>query len=208
GVVENAKIVQKGILEDEALVWVEPDRTGPSERHHVRVELNGGIVHPSFCQFGISKEFYDTMPVGIRVPVTFLPDEPEKCKLTASISGTQNILFIGMSLSAFMLLIAFGAFYYVNRSYKRPGPENPNVLTTEMELKDPMQCPQCREKMIEGYMPMGFGIHWRKIDHPVGIPNIFSVLPGTIFWFKRPKLHAYHCETCKIVTFQYGNGKK
>lgn len=199
-----ARIVQKGIFVNERLKWVDPYLTEPSDDHHVRVELNGGNADPSYCQFGVSKSFYDNKPAGEKVPVTFLPDQPEKCKLTSGISGTQNILFVGMSLSSFMLLIALGAFYYIHRSYKEPSPESPNILTTEMEFDEPMDCPQCREEMIEGYMPMGFGMHWRKIDHPVGIPNIFSVLPGTIFWFKRPKLHAYHCAKCRIVTFKYG----
>jgi hypothetical protein len=202
-VLEYAKIIQKGVLVNEALVWVDPYKTEPSDNHHVRVELNDGKIDPSFCQFGVSKTFYDNNPAGGRIPVTFLPDEPEKCKLLSSISGTQNILLAGLSVSSLMFLIVFGALYYINRSYKKPGLENPNILTTEIEVETPMHCPQCNEKMIEGYMPMGFGIHWRKIDHPVGIPTIFSVLPGTIFWFKRPKLHAYHCEKCKIVTFQY-----
>jgi hypothetical protein len=204
GVIENARIVQKGIVVNETLKWVEPYLTEPSDDHHVQVELNGGYVDQSFCQFGVSKTFYDSRPVGMRVPITFLADEPEKCKLASGISGTQNILIVGMSVSTFMLLIALGALFYISRSYKKPDPGNPNRLTTEMEFENPLNCPQCNENMIEGYMPMGFGIHWRRIDHPVGIPNIFSVLPGTIFWFKRPKLHAYHCERCKIVTFQYG----
>jgi hypothetical protein len=103
-----------------------------------------------------------------------------------------------------LLLVCILAFF-IYRSYKKPVPEKPIKLTTKIALKEnEIQCPNCLLKMKEGYIPTVGAIPWRNMDQPVGMPTIFSGLPGTIFWLKRPKLHAYHCKNCRIVTFKYG----
>ena len=205
GVVENAQVVKKGIIVDGELVWM--DQTQPSDNHQFHVKLLNAGSAENICQLSVSKSLYRFTPLGASVSVTFLPKKPQKCKLSSSIPGIKSILMAGHALSIFMLLFAFGAAFFVYRSYKKPGPDDLGNLTTNMKLGEEVHCPKCSEKMTEGYLPMGFGIHWRNIDQPFGVPTIFGVLPKTIFWFKRPKLHAYHCNKCKIILFQYGKEK-
>lgn len=205
GVVENVQVIKKGIIVYDELVWT--DQTQPSDNHQFQVQLPGAGKEENICQISVSKSLYDLTPAGSRISVTFLPGKPWKCKLSSSIQGTMSILMAGHALSAFMLLCAFGAAIFLYRSHKKPAPGDLSDLTTNMELDKEVHCPKCSEQMKEGYLPMGFGIHWRNIDQPMGLPTIFGVLPGTVFWFKRPKLHAYHCTRCKIVLFQYGNEK-
>ena len=101
------------------------------------------------------------------------------------------------------MLIFLGFSYYVYRSFRKP--DRPLPLTTHMDVdKNSVLCPRCGSKMNEGYMPTIGGVSWRDRNEAVGIPTIFSGLPGTTFWVKRPMLHAFHCEKCNIITFKYG----
>ena len=202
GIVENAQIVWKGILVNDKLMLVH--QTQSSENHQFKVKFISIKNDNNVCQFGVSKSFYDYTPLGGRIPVTFLPDNPQKCEISSILRGTQPILFIGLGLSVFMLIFALGSAFFIHLSYKKSGPGNSSNLTTKIESEDSVQCPECNEKMTEGYLPMGLGVTWRNINQPVGIPTIFSGLQGTVLWFKRPKLHAYRCKKCKIVIFKYG----
>jgi hypothetical protein len=103
-----------------------------------------------------------------------------------------------------MLLLALGSLFFIRHSHKKTGPGNSSQLTTAIKSGETPNCPECGIKMAEGYLPMGFGIHWRNINQPVAIPTIFSGLSGTVFWLKRPRLHGYHCEKCRIIIFKYG----
>jgi hypothetical protein len=140
----------------------------------------------------------------VRIPVTFLPESPQRCKLSYSLRGSQAILSKGLALSTGMILFALGSLFFVYRSHKQPGPGSSSKLTTEMKVENPFNCPECGIVMTEGYLPMGFGIHWRNINQPVAIPTIFSGLSGTVSWLRRPRLHGYHCEKCRIIIFKYG----
>ncbi len=202
GVKENAQIIAKGILVDDKLLW--SYETQLSDNHQFRVKIHNGNNDEDTCQFGVSKSLYDYTPPGGKIPVTFLPDNPQKCGLSAVISRTQPVLSWGIGLSAFMLLFAAGSSFFIHRMHKRPGPGSSCKLTTKIESENSVICPECNAEMTEGYLPMGLGINWRNIDQPVGIPTIFSGLPNTVLWLKRPKLHAYHCEKCKVVIFKYG----
>ena len=106
-----------------------------------------------------------------------------------------------------MMLIGFGSVFFVLRSYKKPGPGDSSLFATDMEFEEGIRCPKCNLEMTEGYLPTGSGIVWRNIDQPVGIPTVFSGLPGTAIFGKHSKLHAYHCVSCKIVTFKYGKNR-
>lgn len=206
GVLENAQVVKKGIIVDGGLVWLH--NTQPSDNHQFQVRIAGAGIEESICQIGVSKSLYDNTPPGKSVPVKFLRDYPRTCKLSSSIPGTHSILLTGLWLSTFMLIFAFGTSFFLYRAYKKPGPEGLGRLTTNMELKGEVNCPKCGERMTEGYLPMGLGIHWRNIDQPAGLTTIFGGLPGTVFLFRRPRFHAYHCTKCKIVIFQYGRRKR
>ena len=202
GIVEKAQITRKGILVNDELGWKELSQTSKDHQFQVNIiSSEGEIIN---CQFGVSESLYDNHPLGTRILVTYLSKEPQKCKRYESIHGTQKILSFGLGSSAFMMLIGFGSMFFVLRSYKKPGPGDSSLFATDIELEEEIRCPKCNLEMIEGYLPVGGGIVWRNIDQPVGIPNVFSGLPGTAFFGKRSKLHAYHCERCKIVTFKYG----
>ncbi len=202
GVVENAQIYKKGILVNGKLIWTQ--QTKPSDEHVFVVRFSTKRGTEDLCQFGVTQRLYNNSPLGMRISVTFLPESPQRCKLSYSIPGSQSILFKGLALSAGMLLLALGSILFIRHSHKKPGPGSSSKLTTEMRVESPLNCPECGIKMTEGYLPMGFGIHWRNINQPVAIPTIFSGLSGTVFWLKRPRLHAYHCEKCRIVIFKYG----
>jgi hypothetical protein len=201
GVSENGQIVKKGILVNGKLVWTQ--QTKPSDDHVFIVKLlNHG--KEDLCQFGVSRRLYNNSPLGIKIPVTFLPENPQLCKLSFSLPGSQSILSKGLLLSAGMMLFAFGTLFYIYHSHKQPGPGSSSHLTTTIKSEDAPNCPQCGIKMAEGYLPMGFGIHWRNINQPVAMTTIFSGLSGTVSLLKRPKFHGYHCEKCRIIIFKYG----
>ncbi len=202
GVVESAKIIRKGVLVRDKLVWTRQSQN--SGDHQLQVEFFNSGGERNICQFSVSKLLYDYHPPGTKIPVIFLPEDPQKCKMSAGIPGTQLILKFALGISAFMMLFASGSLFFVFKSYKKSGPGDSSSLATEIGLKEGMCCPKCDSEMIEGYLPMGSGIIWRNINQPVGIPTVFGGLPGTVFLGKRPKLHAYHCASCKIVTFKYG----
>lgn len=202
GVAENAQIFRKGILINDKLIWTQ--QTNPSDEHVFIVKLSNQGGREDLCQFGVTQRLYNNSPPGVRVPVTFLPENPQRCKLSYSLPGSQAILSRGLLLSGGMLLIALGAIFFIHHSHKKPGPGSSTKLTTEINTENPVICLQCNRIMSEGYLPMGFGIHWRNINQPVAIPTIFSGLTGTVFWLKRPRLHAYHCDKCRIIIFKYG----
>jgi hypothetical protein len=58
--------------------------------------------------------------------------------------------------------------------------------------------------MEEGYLPLVSGIQWRKGSEPIGLPHALKGLAGTVGWRGRPRLHAFRCSRCEIVSFQYG----
>jgi len=202
GVVENAQIIRKGILVNGKLIWTQ--QTKPSDEHVFIVKLSSLGGNENLCQFGVSQRLYNNSPLGVNIPVTFLPESPQRCKLSYSLSGSQSILSKGLALSVGMLLLALGSILFINHSHKKPGPGSSSQLTTAIKSEEPPNCPECGIRMTEGYLPMGFGIHWRNINQPVAIPTIFSGLRGTVFWLKRPRLHGYHCEKCRIIIFKYG----
>lgn len=202
GVAENAQIYKKGILVNGKLIWTQ--QTKPSDEHVFIVKLSSQGGRESLCQFGVTQRLYYNSPLGIRIPVTFLPESPQRCKLSYSLRGSQSILSKGFALSAGMLLLALGSLFFIRHSHKKSGPGNSSQLTTAIKSEETPNCPECGIKMTEGYLPMGFGIHWRNINQPVAIPTIFSGLSGTVFWLKRPRLHGYHCEKCRIIIFKYG----
>lgn len=200
GVAENAQIVKKGIIVNGKLVWTL--QTVPSDEHVFIVKLfNQG--REDLCQFGITQRLYNNSPLGVNIPVTYLPESPQRCRLSYSIPGSQSILSRGLLLSAGMILFALGALFYIYHSHKQPGPGSSSQLTTAIKSEDAPNCPECGIKMSEGYLPMGLGIHWRNINQPVAMTNIFSGLSGTVSLLKRPKFHGYHCERCRIIIFKY-----
>jgi hypothetical protein len=46
--------------------------------------------------------------------------------------------------------------------------------------------------------------YWRHPGEPVGLPHALSGLPGTVGRQRRPRLHAFRCEGCSVITLKYG----
>lgn len=67
-----------------------------------------------------------------------------------------------------------------------------------------VRCPACGKVMDEGYTPVLAGLHWRTLGAPVGLPIVLRGLPGTVGRRGRPRLHAFRCVPCEILTLQYG----
>ena len=180
--------------------------TLPSDKHFfiVKFDLESGEYVE--CEFGVSKNTYDSISRRDHLRVVYLKNSPEECSIPNSVSSLYALSF-SIILLGFIFFIIFLAFLiYVNRSFKKP--ENPLGLTTELMVpKDSINCPECGTAMVEGYMPTIGGVSWRDRGEPVGIPTLLSGLPGTTFWIKRPMLHAYHCKNCMIITFKYGSKK-
>lgn len=203
GMVENARIIRKGIMVNDALEWRELSQS--DQENQLQVMLSGTVNVGKSCQFTVSEEIYDTHPIGSKILVSYLPGKQSNCRALDSIPGVQRILTIGMGFSILMMLIGFTSLFLTIRSHNIAGPGDASALTTNLHING-MPCPKCNANMTEGYLTTGRGIVWRDIDQPVGIPNMFSGLPGTVFFGKRQKLHAYHCDSCMIATFKYGRG--
>jgi hypothetical protein len=71
-----------------------------------------------------------------------------------------------------------------------------------------MKCPDCNQEMAEGYIPLGYPIHWRDKDQAAGSTHPeHGGLPLGSKWdvFRRRKLQAFQCPDCQIVSFHYGD---
>ena len=156
------------------------------------------------CDLSVSKTAFDSFDKRDELLVVFNPSKPDECSLPFNIELNYYILLSIMGLSFLFLLITLGFAYYIYKSFKKPTADKLVATTTKLDLEN-INCPKCGLAMTEGYLPPIGGVSWRDKDDPVGIPTILSGLPGTTFWVKRPKLHAFHCKDCRIITFKYGD---
>lgn len=163
-----------------------------------------GLKH--YCDISVSKTAFDSFDKRDELLVTYLPSNPGECTLPLNLEVSYFILLAVLGLGFLFLLITMGFAYYIYKSFKRPSSDKPVVTTTRLDIKS-ITCPKCGLSMTEGYLPTVGGVSWRDKSDPVGIPTLLSGLPGTTFWVKRPKLHAFHCKDCKIITFKYGLSK-
>ena len=152
------------------------------------------------CTAETSTEHLKAVEIGSAVEVVLPASKPGECVLAATLANSVNLLWLtGSLLAVLVLMLVLGGLLF-QRSQAPP-----THLSTRLDV-DPkdMACPQCGESMIEGYLPLLSGIHWRELQEPTGIPNALSGLPGTVGWRGRPRLHAYRCADCQVVTFRYG----
>lgn len=203
-----AVVVTKGVERSDGQLS-RTNVTDPSDIHRVIVAVdvprpNG--EKPPHCSFTVSKLTYDVLVRRDKLIVSYLPSDPSVCTLPDSISASRTILMSMMAVAGTLLLLAAGFTVHVYRSFRDPAPGSPVRLTTGFDLPpgEP-RCPRCGAEMTEGYIPTSAGIPWRDRDDPVGMPTIVSGLPGTKPFLKRPRLHAYRCPKCDIVTFKYGS---
>ena len=138
--------------------------------------------------------------LGDVVGIVFSPSRPERCVLTSTLEASGFLLWslTGAIAALILMIVLLGLF--VHRSYAAT-----HELTSRLDV-DPSSvlCPECGAKMSEGYLALLAGLHWREIGEPIGMPHALSGLPGTVGWRGRPRLHAFRCEGCSVVTFKYG----
>lgn len=132
-------------------------------------------------------------------------DRPGRCEAEASVDAARALL---MSLSSVVVVLLLGVVWVAMRVGRRLAAP---ALTTRFDRPEaprpasaPLACPRCAKPMEEGYLPLQSGVHWRAVDQPVGFPHPLRGLPGTVGWRNRPRVHAYRCESCEVLTFRYG----
>jgi hypothetical protein len=136
---------------------------------------------------------------GETLRVVYHPDRSE-CVAVDTLERSRAVLWALTSGLGCVLLLIFAVGLGLQRALRRPGAPQRRMPV------DPgsMACPACGGKMAEGYLVLLAGVHWREPDQPVGLPHALSGLPGTVGWRGRPRLHAFRCTSCEILSAQYG----
>ncbi|HVY54404.1 MAG TPA: PF20097 family protein [Thermodesulfobacteriota bacterium] len=203
GVETTARVTMKAIMKDGRLVRTNITSASDDHRLMVSLRLPGSVT--SVCTLRVSKPTYDVVSRRDTLSVAYLPDDPSQCTLPDSIELNFYLILSLLAVAVFLLLLAAGFVFYIYRSFRKPPPGKPVPLTTDLGLPPGgLACPRCGAQMREGYMPTVGGVSWRDREDPIGIPTMFTGLEGTVFWIKRPALHAYRCENCRIILFKYG----
>lgn len=136
---------------------------------------------------------------GETLRVVYLADRSE-CVSVATLERSGAVLWALTSGLGCVLLLIVAVGLALQRAFRAPGaPQRPMQV-------DPgaVTCPACGGKMAEGYLVLLAGLHWREPGEPVGLPHALSGLPGTVGWRGRPRLHAFRCTACEVVSAQYG----
>jgi flagellar basal body-associated protein FliL len=203
GVETSAKVAMKAIYKDGRHVRTNITSSSDDHRIMVNLKLPGGIT--SVCTLRVSKYTYDIVSKRDILNVAYLPEDPSECTLPDGIELNLHLIASLLAVAVILLLLAAGFAFYIYRSFRKPPPGKPVTLTTDLGIPPGgVACPKCGAPMTEGYMPTVGGVSWRDREDPIGIPTMFTGLPGTTFWVKRPALHAYRCEPCRIIVFKYG----
>lgn len=202
GVVVESELRMKGIVIGGELE-IPDHRTLPSDNHQFLVNYTNEKGNQFFCRLPVSKKRYESHESGQKLTVVYLSSNPSSCMLESEIEFNFSLLKAIVLAGLFFALIGLLFIYYIYRQYRKPREGESAGLTTEFGTLE-MQCPECGSPMTEGFIPTTGGITWRDKGESTGIPTIISGLPGTIFWLKRPKLHAFRCRKCKNVLFKHG----
>jgi hypothetical protein len=152
------------------------------------------------CTAKTSAAHHEALEIGDPLAIVHRADRPDECVLVATIENSAIVLWsLTAGLGGVVLLILAGAVL-ITRSFTASP-----FLTSYMDVDAKrVSCPQCGAEMAEGYLALLAGLHWRDAGEPIGLPHALSGLPGTVGWRARPRLHAFRCESCSIVTFKYG----
>ncbi len=153
------------------------------------------------CTADTSVAIYDDTEIGESLEVVYVEWKPGECELASTIEASGWLLWFVVAVIGSILagLIALGVT--LSRSFTR-------LVNPKRRMKveaGEVRCHVCGEAMEEGYLPLVSGIQWRRIGEPIGLPHALKGLAGTVGWRGRPRLHAFRCSTCEIVSFQYGN---
>jgi hypothetical protein len=165
------------------------------------LQVTEGSQAGNACTADASAAQYEGVEPGDRLAVVVRPEVPGECTLESTLTASLVVLWVVSAGVGFALLLLASVGVWIHR-----GLVAAPRLTSHLglESKD-VKCPSCGEEMAEGYLPILSGIHWRRLEQPIGLPHALSGMPGTVGWKGRPCLHAFRCETCRIVTFGYGS---
>jgi hypothetical protein len=153
------------------------------------------------CTADTSKAIFAATERGDTLEVVYVDWKPGTCELSSTIEASAQLLWILFAGLAFVIgsLLAFGLF--LQRSFTRPAHPARRMAVDARDVR----CPACGKAMDEGYVPLLSGVHWRRPGEPIGLPHALAGLPGTVGWKGRPRLHAFRCAPCEILTLQYGD---
>jgi hypothetical protein len=170
----------------------------PNELFALRVV--GGPHAGEVCTADTSVAIYDATEIGESLEVVYIEWKPGECELDSTIEASGGVIWFMAAVIGSILagLIALGVT--LSRSFTRPVHPKRRMRVEPGEVR----CHACGEAMEEGYLPLVSGIQWRKVGEPIGLPHALKGLVGTVGWRGRPRLHAFRCSTCEIVSFQYG----
>jgi len=168
------------------------------------LQIESGSAEGSACTARTSAAHHDAIQIGQMLDIVHRPDIPGECVLNATLENSAALLWAISGGIAVIVLMLVWVGIVAQRSFAATA-----FLTSHLDA-DPkdVTCPQCGVEMAEGYLPLLAGIHWRELEEPVGLPHALGGLPGTTGWRSRPRLHAFRCEACSVVTFKYGEPAK
>ena len=174
------------------------------ESPHLVIQIARGTHEGHACTTKTSAAHHGALEVGDPLEVVYLADRPDECVLVATIENSALVLWVLTAGIVGFVLLLFAGAWIVHRSLTAAP-----FLTSRLDLDGKrMHCPECGQDMEEGYLALLAGLHWRKPDEPIGLPHALSGLPGTVGWRARPRLHAFRCPACDIMTFKYGSSSK
>ena len=151
------------------------------------------------CSVNLGPTALEDFELGEGVMAVRRGDRPGECELLSTIEASRAFLTAFAALVVALLLLVLLTAIGLNRVLNQV-PE----LTTRFDA-GPLPCPRCQAPMEEGYLPLQSGVPWRRPDQPIGVAHAFHGLPGTAPGLRtRPRVHAYRCEPCEVVTFRYG----
>lgn len=152
------------------------------------------------CTADTSAEIFAATEEGQGLEVVYVEWKPGSCELASTIAASARLLWIiaGGLATVVASLLLLGVF--LHRSFTRPVHPPRRMDAPPGEVR----CPACGKAMDEGYVPLLAGVHWRRLGEPIGLPHALGGLPGTVGRRGRPRLHAFRCVPCEILTLQYG----
>jgi hypothetical protein len=170
------------------------------ENHTLLLRFATGSQIGQACTAGTSKAIYDAAQSGQSFEVVYFEERPGDCVLSSTVEKSGLLLWSLTVAIGSVLLLIVGIGFWLQRSYTTP-----RAPQRRMDA-DPgaVRCPSCASQMLEGYLPLLAGIHWRSLGEAIGVPHALSGLPGTVGRLARPRLHAFRCASCEIISFQYG----
>lgn len=165
------------------------------------VQIAAGPRKGQACTAKTSAAHHEALEIGDPIAIVYRADRPDECVLVATLENSSLVLWSFAGGIASILLLIFVGALVVHRSLTAAP-----FLTSYMDVDGKrLTCPECGGEMAEGYLALLAGLHWREPGEPIGVPHALSGLPGTVGWRARPRLHAFRCRACDIITFKYGS---